>query len=395
MDYAGILKKKNRTGPLAFVDLNRFDQNAREMARAVEGTDLKIRIATKSIRVPELIRRALNSSPKYQGLMCFSVQEANFLANQGFDDLLIAYPSVSAEDLQALRELHLSGRQVSMVIDHPKHLEALEAVFKTTPNKFAVILELDLSISLGSVVVGVRRSPLKQTGHILDMLSRIRKSSCLKFKGLMAYEAHVAGVGDQNPFKPKMNLLMKPLRQTCARIIARKRKQILKDISAHLPEDFVFNGGGTGSLSFNREEAGVLTELTAGSGFFCPGLFDYYSNFKLQPAAFFALQVVRKPEPGWSTCLGGGYVASGEPGWDRVPAPYSETENLSLSSFEAAGEVQTPVKTEQEKEIGDAIVFRHAKAGELMERFNQIYFIEDGELTTSAKTYRGFGECYF
>jgi D-serine deaminase-like pyridoxal phosphate-dependent protein len=103
--------------------------------------------------------------------------------------------------------------------------------------------------------------------------------------------------------------------------------------------------------------------------------------------------VVRKPEEGWFTCLGGGFVASGEPGWDRIPKPFDSS--LKLSGFEATGEVQTPVQSSSDLQIGDSVIFRHAKAGEVMERFNQVVLIENGSVTGSAKTYRGYGECYF
>lgn len=394
MNYAALLKKQNLTGPLAFVDLNRFDENAKTMAKIIEGTPLKIRIATKSIRVPELIKRALDSSSAYQGLMCYSVQEAAFLADLGFDDLLIAYPSISLSDLQTLKGIHAS-KKVSMVFDDIRQLKVLDEVLKGSVKPFSVILELDLSFKLGSLVVGVRRSPLKTAEKILTLIRYIKRSQNLRFQGLMAYEAHVAGVGDQNPFKTEMNLLMKPMRLISAQTIVRKRKQILDQIRSELPEDFVFNGGGTGSLSFNRAEDQVLTELTAGSGFYCPHLFDNYSNVKLKPAAFFALQIVRESEKNWYTCLGGGFVASGEPGWDRVPMIYSPNEKMSFSKFEAAGEVQTPVKTEKNHQLGDSLIFRHAKAGELMERFNHVSLIENGEIKSQSKTYRGYGECYF
>ena len=395
MDYAALLKKKNIVGPVAFVDLEQFDKNAQEMAKGMEGTRLSIRIATKSLRVPELIRRALNSHPKYKGLMCFSVQEAAFLADQGFKDLLIAYPSMSPEDLKTLKELHEKNVQASMVIDDIRHIKALETVFRGTARKFPVLIELNLSLNIGPLVVGVRRSPVRSAEQILKLMDALEATSSLRFQGIMAYEAHVAGVGDQNPFKPLMNQLLKPLRKTASASLAKKRKEILDQISHRLPKDFIFNGGGTGSLSFNRLEENVLTEATAGSGFYCPHLFDYYSNFHLEPAAFFALQIVRQPEKNWYTCLGGGYVASGEPGWDRVPKIFSPKENLMLSSFEGTGEVQTPVETENKKNLGDNLIFRHAKAGELMERFNQVLLIEKGNVAGSAKTYRGFGQCYF
>ena len=64
-----------------------------------------------------------------------------------------------------------------------------------------------------------------------------------------------------------------------------------------------------------------MTEVAAGSGLFGPTLFDTYRAFKPRPAAFFALPVVRKPTPKIATALGGGYIASGAPGRDRLPRP--------------------------------------------------------------------------
>ena len=130
------------------------------------------------------------------------------------------------------------------------------------------------------------------------------------------------------------------------------------------------NGGGTGSLHTTSAEHAV-TELTAGSGFYAPTLFDRYSSFTLRPAAMFALPVVRRPGPGTVTLLGGGYHASGAAGKDRLPEPYLPA-GLKLDSMEGAGEVQTPVSGEAAAalRVGDNVYMRHAKAGELCERFD-------------------------
>ena len=71
----------------------------------------------------------------------------------------------------------------------------------------------------------------------------------------------------------------------------------------------------------------MITEITAGSGFYAPTLFDRYSSFRLTPAAMFAMPVVRRPSGGVATLLGGGYPASGAAGRDRLPgtAPPART----------------------------------------------------------------------
>jgi D-serine deaminase-like pyridoxal phosphate-dependent protein len=139
----------------------------------------------------------------------------------------------------------------------------------------------------------------------------------------------------------------------------------------------------------------VATELAAGSGFYAPALFDTYRSLDLQPAAFFVLPVVRRPAPGVVTALGGGYVASGPAGEDRLPQPYLP-QGLSLDGLEGAGEVQTPLTglAARGLRVGDRVYFRHAKAGELCERFDSLYLVEGGEVVDEVPTYRGEGKAF-
>src|SRR6202035_4682358 len=110
---------------------------------------------------------------------------------------------------------------------------------------------------------------------------------------------------------------------------------------AGMPPSIV-NGGGTGSLDANAREP-ALTEIAVGSGFLASHLFDAYRGLALRPAAFFALPVSRKPTSDIVTCHGGGWVASGAPGVDRLPLPVLPA-GLSLLELEGAGEVQTPLR---------------------------------------------------
>jgi D-serine deaminase-like pyridoxal phosphate-dependent protein len=392
MEFTRILEQNRLALPAAIIDLDCFDQNVQTIARLVDGTSLKIRVATKSLRVPELIRRVLNKSSAFQGLMCYSAQEAEFLSQQGFDDFLIAYPTVDSNDLASLSRIHTSGKRVVVVVDHEEHLKALDAVVSSNSKKFSVIVEVDSSIRIGPFVIGVRRSPVRAPDDVAKLIQKINQSRNLAFGGLMVYEAHVAGVTDSNPFKPFLSFLLKPLRKLFAMKVRKQRKRLFEELRKRNINIPLFNGGGTGSLTFNREEASTLTELTAGSAFYCPHLFDYYSNLNLQPAAYFALQISRIPENGWVTCQGGGYVASGEPSWDRIPLPVGD---YKFSALEATGEVQTPLKTSRSHKIGDAVLFRHSKAGEMFERFNEAVLIEGNAIKGRVKSYRGFGLSFF
>ena len=156
----------------------------------------------------------------------------------------------------------------------------------------------------------------------------------------------------------------------------------------------IINGGGTGSLKHTVTEA-VVNEVTVGSAFYGSVLFDHYEDFKLTPALFFSSPIVRQPAKDIFTILGGGYIASGSTGDTKQPEAYLPT-GLSLIKNEGAGEVQTPLKYSGDRDlkIGDIIILRHAKAGEVCERFNEIYLIAEDKVLRSVKTYRGEGKAF-
>jgi D-serine deaminase-like pyridoxal phosphate-dependent protein len=143
----------------------------------------------------------------------------------------------------------------------------------------------------------------------------------------------------------------------------------------------------------SREE--VVTEVTAGSSFYASGLFDGYKDFKHLPAAGFAVEVTRKPADNIYTCSGGGYIASGAAGADKLPRVWFPAGGRLLA-HEGAGEVQTPVRFDApvKLDVGDAIIMRHAKSGELCERFNTLLLVSGGRVVDEVPTYRGEGKCF-
>ncbi|MEZ4241615.1 MAG: hypothetical protein R3F59_36800 [Myxococcota bacterium] len=136
--------------------------------------------------------------------------------------------------------------------------------------------------------------------------------------------------------------------------------------------------------------------MAAGSAFLCLHLFDGYDGMPLEPAAFFALPVVRSSDPGWITCAGGGYPASGGAGADRLPI-VALPAGLSPAPLEGFGEVQTPLRWAGPGEppgLGDPVLCRHAKAGELAERFATFVLVRGGRVEATEPTYRGLGACF-
>ncbi len=388
---------RGRRLPSVVVDLAAFDRNVAQAAQIARTHGKTIRLATKSVRVPDLIVRAVKSDPVFKGLMCFAVEEAQYLhQSHGLDDFLIAYPTLQECDLKILRRMHDQGARVTIVTDHPEGVRALARTMQGVSQPFRVLMDVDVSLRLlgGLLHLGVRRSRVRTVGDALQLADKIASYPQLKLVGLMAYEAQVAGLGDRNPFKKLINPFAALIRRLSIGSVFRLRAQIVEALKARGLEMEVVNGAGTGSLNFAAKE-GALTEITLGSGFLCSHLFDYYSNIRFEPACFFALQVTRASDSSYVTCLGGGYIASGEPGWDRVPVPY-QPEGLRLVSMEGCGEVQTPLTLPPglQLELGSPVLFRHAKAGELAERFDEYLLVENGKVTAHARTYRGAQQCF-
>ena len=391
--------------PAAIVDLNAFDHNIKKIADSVAETTKTIRIATKSIRVPELIKRVLDKGPPFKGVMCYSVEEAEYLYSLHIDDFLIAYPSVQKSDLSILRKMTDAGATVALVLDSKEqmqtiahHLTEMDSDEKSHHAPLRIVLDIDMAYQLLWTKLGPLRTPVWSEQDIRDVLVAAKQYSSLKIVGAMAYEAVIAGLPDSNPFTWFLNPIKYWIRRIAVPDIATRRATIPEVFKSEGFAMDIFNGGGTGSLDSAVKET-ALSEVTVGSGLLCPHLYDYYSNlnkmpcFTFEPAAFFALQATRYPNQYTVTCAGGGYIASGETGADRSPiAVYPP--GLSPVSAEGYGEVQTPLVAKDPAKrpiLGQAVFFRHAKAGELAEHFNDYQLSDNGELKGVAKTYRGLG----
>ncbi|MBK3638336.1 amino acid deaminase/aldolase [Streptomyces sp. MBT97] len=347
--------------PLALVDLDAFDANAEDLVRRAGGKP--IRVASKSVRCRTLLERVL-AKDGFAGIMSFTLAESLWLARSGFEDILLAYPSA---DRGAFAEL----------VDDVAQLDLIDGARGEGREVIRVCLELDTSLKLlgGRLRVGALRSPLHSPAQVADVARAVSRRPGFRLVGIMAYEGHIAGVGDAvagRPFRSRAIRLMRAVR-------------------AVVPDLEYVNGGGTGSVQHTAAEDAV-TEIAAGSGLYVPRLFDNYTSFSGRPAALFAQPVVRRPGVGIVTVLGGGYPASGAAGPDRLPVPYLP-EGLRYDPQEGPGEVQTPLLGSPADDllIGDKVWFRHAKAGELCERFDVLHLVEGDAVTATVPTYRGEG----
>jgi D-serine deaminase-like pyridoxal phosphate-dependent protein len=384
--------------PFAVVDLDALWANAADLERRAAAKP--IRLASKSVRCRALQERVL-AREGFRGTLAFTLPEALWLVREGVDDLLVAYPTADGEALRALAQDGAAER-VTVMVDCVEHLQLIERALagckQVAPIRVCIDVDAGWPLLGGRIRVGAKRSPVRTPAQAAALARAIVARDGMALVGLMAYEAQIAGLGDAPPGRPLRAAAIHLMQSRSARELSLRRAAIVaavEEVATRAGATLeLVNGGGTGSLERTAAEPAV-TEVSAGSGLYGPTLFDAYRAFAPCPAALFALPVVRRPGRRVATALGGGYLASGPVDAARLPQPHLPA-GLRLDRLEGAGEVQTPLlgSAAERLKVGDRVYMRHAKAGELCERFAGLYLIEGDCIVDQAPTYRGEGQCF-
>jgi len=377
--------------PLAVVDLDAFDANAADLARRARNKP--IRVASKSLRVPALIQRAL-AHPGFEGVLAYTLREALVLHDLGVsDDIVVGYPTLDRGALSDLVSSPTAAGSITVMIDDVAHLDVVDSVRASKAVQVRVAIDIDAGLRLGNQHVGPKRSPLYDPSAVAALARAVAAREGFRLVGAMTYEGQVAGVPDDVPGQRAKSLVVRKLKQASVTQLGVRRREIA-EVLAEVTDLEFFNAGGSGSVESTVADP-CVTEVAAGSGLLVPGLFDHYQSFAPRPAAFFGLRVSRKPAPALVTVHGGGLIASGPVGDDRAPVPWAPP-GLHLTGLEGAGEVQTPLTGHPASMlgIGDLVWFRHAKSGELFEHVNTAHLVRGDEIVEEVPTYRGLGHAF-
>ncbi|WP_280481515.1 amino acid deaminase/aldolase [Nocardia cyriacigeorgica] len=372
--------------PLAALDLTALRANAADLVRRAGG--VPIRVASKSVRcravLEEVLGAGLTADGGFAGIMSYSLAEAIWLVRLGARDVLLGYPVTDRAALAELGADPVLRDAITLMIDDVDQLDLIRAAVGSDTVHPRVCLDVDASLRIGPLHLGVRRSPIR-TPEQAAALAEAALGRGFDVVGVMTYEAQIAGL-------PDSNIAVRLVKKASAAEIGRRRGAVVEAVRSVAGSLQIVNSGGTGSIEVSTADT-VVTEVTAGSGLYAPTLFDDYRAFSAAPSLFFALPVVRKPTDRIATLFGGGYIASGPAGASRVPKPVWPI-GLRLIGTEGAGEVQTPLTGAAHLRIGDRVWMRHAKAGELCERFDRIHLVDGKGGRATVPTYRGEGKCF-
>jgi D-serine deaminase-like pyridoxal phosphate-dependent protein len=401
--------QRRKSYPNLCVDRIKSMSNLKQL---VDATDqrCRVRLATKSIRCPQLLRLFLDSlADRASGLMCYHPNEIEFLHQAGFDNILLAYPNYASgiASKLAAHQANIDGgaQKQYLMADLPEHVQILGEAAKSHDTRLDVILDIDVSTPLLGIHFGVHRSSIITAEQLMRMISEVVNHPHLNLCGLMSYEAQIAGIADRDP---RENWVIAAFQRLLKKISKNRiydyRARLHERLQNELPLDdpnFILNGGGSGSVA-SSSRSPLVNEVTMGSGILCPSLFENYDHLNLEPAIFYSTPVVRKPQNRIRTVYSGGYVSSGSISGTKQPK-ILYPKGWNYTATEGGGEVQTPLlmskNTKTDLQLGDQVFFSPAKSGEVMERFVELQYgdFDDqmkGSDLQSFLTYRGLGVCF-
>lgn len=392
-DYAYYKQALEGQGlPVAFLDLDLLHRNIESILE--RSKDKRIRVHSKAIRSVHVLKTILESNARFSGVMCSSAPEAIHLCASGIDDLLVAYPIVQAVQIDSVCREVKNNRSLILTFDSVDHLDRYQDIAAANEVVLHVCLDIDMTTRFPFLHFGSHWSSVDSPEKVQTLLDKIKRCHNLRLSGIIAYEGQIAGLPDNLPGHLVLNRAARILKSISINRISAFRRQLMETMEHEgIDLDFV-NGGGTMSLTSTSQDPSI-TEVSPGSGFYGPALFDYYADYKHLPAAGYATEVTRKADK-YIVCHGGGYNSPGVADRYKQPVPFL-TENLRLTGTEAAGEVQTPLlfKGATDLQLGDPVFFRTSCAGELCERFNHLILVSDGRIVDEVTTYRGDGMRFF
>ena len=377
--------------PFGVLDAVALRANIADLRRRAAGTP--IRVASKSVRMRAVLSEVL-AQPGFAGVLCYALPEAIWLCRSGFRDLVVGYPSADRHAIATLGGDDELAAHITLMVDDAAQLDLIDAAAPWPGRaRIRLCLELDAAYRPAgrTATLGARRSPIRTPEQATRLARRIADHPGFRLVGLMAYEGQIAGVG--NAGRSPRAAIVRAVQRRSAAEIADRRPAVVAAVRRLADLEFV-NGGGTGSIESTVADPSV-TEIAAGSGLLGPTLFDHYTTFRPAPAAYFVLPAVRRPARTIVTVAGGGWVASGPPGVDRLPLPVHPP-GLRYLGTEAAGEVQTPLsgRAATRVHLGDHVWFRHAKSGEVCEHLTELHRVDRGRVVEQIPTYRGEGKAF-
>ena len=257
--------------PALLLDIAVMQRNLQRMMNFLAGKGVRLRPHVKLYRgTPELVRIQLAAGAS--GMTCAKLSEAETLAAEGVQDILIANQIVGPIKIERLIRLALIS-DIKVAVDSRENAAALSQAAQTRGIRLGVLVEVN---------IGHNRCGVAPFQPALDLVRFILEQPGLKFMGLMGYDGHCT------------------LKVTDSErgALSRQANRLLVDTAKFVEQTGItveiVSGAGTFTYRYACEVAGI-TEVQAGSFLLMDTAFRDHGVSEFEPSLSVLATVISRP----------------------------------------------------------------------------------------------------
>lgn len=337
--------------PALVVELDALERNIQKIAGTCRRHGVSWRPHVKGQKVPAIAHKALAAGAI--GVTCAKVSEAEVMAAAGIPDILIANQVVGPAKLLRLAEL-CRGSAVTVAIDHPVHVAALEEAASDAGVQIGVVIEVDIGIGRAGVAPGAA---------VPTFGAMVARHPHLRFRGVMGWEGHTTAIPELPAKQAAVSAAVRSL--VASANLCRE---------SGLPVDVV-SCGGTGTYWLTAQEPGV-TEIQAGGGVFCDVRYRRVFGVDHEYALTVLTTVTSRPNPQRVICDAGRKTMSDDAAAPE-PLGIKDVRSVKLSAEHTTIELSAPHETPA---IGDKVSFVVGYSDSTVHLSDTLIVVRDGNV---------------
>jgi D-serine deaminase-like pyridoxal phosphate-dependent protein len=165
--------------PAVVVDLDILDKNLSEMAAYCAQHGLSLRPHTKTHKIPEIARMQIRAGAR--GITVAKLGEAEIMAREGLDDILVAYPIVGSGKLDRLVDLARRGR-LTVSTDSAEVALGISDAARGAGLTIRLLAEMD---------AGLRRCGVQTPDDLVALAQYMNRLPNIEFLGFMFFPGQV------------------------------------------------------------------------------------------------------------------------------------------------------------------------------------------------------------
>ena len=229
--------------PALVLDFDALERNIATMASWAMDGQHNLRPHGKSHKSPHIAK--LQSQAGAVGLCCASLREAEVMAAEGIEGLLITTP-LAPDKAPLIANLVHAGADISVVVDHVDLVAAYGAAAEQAGVVLSVFVDLD---------VGLGRTGTPSVRVAVELAGLINGHPALQYAGVQGYMGHLQHVDDHAQRRERLGHDSRDLQNIVDALV-----------KANLPPGII-TGGGTGTHRLDGEY-GTIGEFQVGSYIF-------------------------------------------------------------------------------------------------------------------------------